>query len=99
MKRTRNIISAVFVVLVCLFTMSILTSCKKADPKYSYHYLQEEYLEDFELGQGRTYYSTLKPGNKNLIIFWGSVCPHCEAFIEYVEKSDTYDEVDRKSVV
>lgn len=67
---------------------------KKADP-YTQQYCDLSTAEDFNLGNGRTYYSELKPGEENILLFWGSFCPHCENVFNYIGQSDCKQTIER----
>lgn len=50
---------------------------------------------DFNLGKGETYYSKLSKGQENILLFWGSYCPHCENVFDYIDQSDAEQSIKR----
>lgn len=99
MKRTRTISRNAIVILVALALAvigaiasnqnAIPRTSKHKEPKpYSMQYSDMNVAVDFSLGDGSTYYSRLNDGGDNLLIFWGSFCPHCENVFEYIKQSD-----------
>lgn len=67
---------------------------KKGDP-YTQQYCDLNKAEDFSLGNGKTYYSKLKPGEENILLFWRSFCPHCENVFDYIEQSGCKRAIER----
>lgn len=67
-----EIIGIVFLVVCLLQRKNQLLLNIKEDPSTL------ETAVNFQLTEEKDYFSTLKKGN-NMLLFWGSACPHCEA--------------------
>lgn len=52
-----------------------------------------ERINDFYLDDSSNYYSYLKPGNQNLLLFWADWCPHCTSLIKRMGSSSASDEI------
>lgn len=99
-RRNLCIAAAISLVTVVLVAGNInATSIKSKQPNkagpYTQQYCDLATAEDFSLGDGKTYYSKLKPGEENILLFWGSFCPHCENVFDYIGRSDCKQTIER----
>lgn len=62
---------------------------------YTMQYSNMISAADFSLGEGETYYSKLAHDEENILLFWGSFCPHCENIFDYIEQSDAEQTIKR----
>lgn len=100
MIKPRNVSRNVFVILMAATLMAIgaiasnqnaiqQKAAQREPEPYSMQYSDMNATIDFSLGDGSTYYSKLSNDSENLLIFWGSFCPHCENVFDYIKQSDS----------
>lgn len=68
-----------------VFSTNVLA--KYHDP-YSENFSSLETASDFSLGGEDHYFGKLKSGEENVLLFWGSWCPHCESLIKSIDDAD-----------
>lgn len=66
-----------------------------ATTPYSLQVSNEAFVTNFDLGNGRNYYSKLNKQGENILLFWSGVCPHCENVINFIDSSDSVDVLKR----
>ena len=77
--------NASFVVAVLLLGVLVgsVTGCvAESHEPYTQNYSALTTATDFSLGGEDRYFDKLQKDEENVLLFWGSWCPHCESLIE-----------------
>lgn len=81
--------------LKLVFTGTVIASCLAmtgctlgGHEPYSQDFSSVETLRDFSLGGDDRFVDKLQPGKENILMFWGSWCPHCESLIDRIGQMD-----------
>ncbi|WP_101723490.1 TlpA family protein disulfide reductase [Eggerthella timonensis] len=91
-KKRVAILSILLIAVVAAVTIavSVFLLPKHHEP-YSQTFSSLEKAPDFSLGGENRYFDNLKSGEENVLLFWGSWCPHCESLIEKIDQADEAD--------
>ena len=66
--------------------------CREHEP-YTQNYSALTMATDFSLGGEDRYFDKLQKDEENVLLFWGSWCPHCESLIERIDQLDSADAI------
>ena len=87
-----TVLMIVVIALVIFLVLAIGSSLKHHDP-YSQNFSSLETASDFSLGGEDRYFGKLQSGEENVLLFWGSWCPHCESLIEKIDQADEVETI------
>lgn len=96
MRRNRLRKNAPLIVTVLLLGVLVgsATGCAaNSHEPYSQNYSALTTATNFSLGGEDRYFEKLQKGEENVLLFWGSWCPHCESLIEKVDQLDSADAI------
>lgn len=88
--------NASFVVAVLLLGVLVgsVTGCvAESHEPYTQNYSALTTATDFSLGGEDRYFDKLQKDEENVLLFWGSWCPHCESLIERIDQLDSADAI------
>lgn len=88
--------NASFVVAVLLLGVLVgsVTGCVAENHEpYTQNYSALTTATDFSLGGEDRYFDKLQKDEENVLLFWGSWCPHCESLIERIDQLDSADAI------
>lgn len=91
----KNASSVVAVLLLGVLVGSAAGCVAKSHEPYSQNYSALTTAADFSLGGEDCYFDKLQKGEENVLLFWGSWCPHCESLIEKIDQLDDGDAIKR----
>lgn len=78
--------------LLLVVLVGSATGCvAKSHEPYSQNYSALTTATDFSLGGEDHYFDKLQEGEENVLLFWGSWCPHCESLIEEIDQLSNAD--------
>lgn len=88
-------LSSLFLAVACSSTNLPVHAEYEIDQRHSYEkgFYKDDRIADFYLSDGSNYYSSLKPGSANLLLFWADWCPHCTSLVERMVASPVRDKV------
>lgn len=89
------VLSSLLLVVACSSANLPVHAEYEIDQRYGYEkgFYKGDRIADFYLGDGSNYYSSLKPGSANLLLFWADWCPHCTSLVERMVASPVRDKV------
>lgn len=91
---------AIFSILLIAIVAAVVLAAyvfllSKHHEPYSQTFSSLEKAPDFSLGGENRYFGNLKSGEENVLLFWGSWCPHCESLIEKIDEADGVEIIKR----
>ena len=95
MKHRKALLSVLllFGVLAILVLTTLEPISSEHHKAYSHQSLPIKNAINFNLGGGQRYFDMLNRDGENLLIFWGSWCPHCESLLDQIVKADDYETI------
>lgn len=95
MKHRKALLSVLllFGVLAILVLTTLEPISSEHHKAYSHQSLPIKNAINFNLGGGKRYFDMLNRDGENLLIFWGSWCPHCESLLDQIVKADDYETI------
>lgn len=89
-RRSSRLPLGLIVLAVLLIVVTIGSGFYQREP-YSQQFSDLKIVPDFSLGKNEHYLPKLHEGQENVLIFWGSWCPHCESLLEDMQELDGYE--------